>query len=363
MRRYSPPAESITEMRTSDLDYELPQELIAQTPIEPRDASRLMVVWRDEGRIEHRLFGELIEYLRPGDVLVCNESRVIPARLRAHKIPTGGKVELLLLTQREEGLWEALSKGRRVPIGCRLLIDQKATGEAERGREATIYGEIVGRTQGGKKLIRFSQPIKPHLSELGVVPLPPYIHRPLADAERYQTVYSRTEGSVAAPTAGLHFTPEYIERVRGHGVEFAFLTLHINWDTFRPVREESLEEHQMYSEYCELSSPVSDQLNRAIKEGRRIMAVGTTSVRVLETAAQEGAPRLRPYRGWASLFIYPGYHFRAVDALLTNFHLPRSTLLALVYAFAGKGLIDTAYREAIRLKYRFYSFGDCMLIL
>lgn len=350
-------------MKTSDLEYDLPQELIAQTPIEPRDASRLMVVWRDGERIEHRLFGDLIEYLGPGDVLVCNESRVISARLYAHKVPTGGKVELLLLTQREEGLWEALSRGRRVPLGCRLLIDRKRPDEAEQGREAPIYGEIVARTQSGSKLIRFSRPIKPHLSELGVVPLPPYIHRPLADAERYQTVYSKVEGSVAAPTAGLHFTPEYMKRLTEHGVEFAFVTLHINWDTFRPVREESLEEHQMYSEYCELPSPVADQLNRALEEARRIVAVGTTSVRALETAAQEGAPGIRPYRAWTSLFIYPGHRFRVVDALLTNFHLPRSTLLALVYAFAGKGLIDRAYQEAIEMRYRFYSFGDCMLIL
>jgi len=337
-------------LKASDLEYELPPELIAQEPIEPRDASRLMVLSRKEGSIEHGRFRELTRYLRAGDVLVCNDSRVIRARLRGQKVPTGGRVEILLLARKGESeVWEALIRGRKVRGGMGLSLSD--------GVEA----RVLGRAAAGSWLLGFSEPIEPHLAELGEVPLPPYIHRQLAQPERYQTVYSRPEGSVAAPTAGLHFTAEFMEELRGKGVEFAFLTLHIGWDTFRPVREEAVEEHRMHAEYGELSPEVAEGLNRARAEGRRIIAVGTTAVRLLETAAQGG--EVHPYRGRTSLFIYPGYEFRAVEALLTNFHLPCSTLLALVYAFAGKPLIDRAYQEAIRERYRFYSFGDCMFIL
>ncbi len=363
-------------MKTSDFDYELPQSLIAQTPIEPRDASRLMVLDRQAGVIEHRHFRDILEYLQPGDVLVCNESRVIPARLYGHKVPSGGKVELLLIAKRGENLWEALVRGRKIRMGTRIEIRDRGQGigDQELSPVSYIAGEVMGETGAGGWLIRFDRPIESSLDDLGVTPLPPYIHEPLSDAERYQTIYARVRGSVAAPTAGLHFTPRLIDEIGRKGVEFAFVVLHIGLDTFRPIKEEKVEDHRIHTEYCQLSSEVADQLNRARAEGRRIIAVGTTSVRVLETAAQAGKQQaddsaslpispLAPYSGWTDLFIYPGYPFRAVDVLLTNFHLPRSTLLLLVTAFASKDTIHRAYQEAIRKEYRFYSFGDCMLIL
>jgi len=354
-------------VKTSDFDYYLPQELIAQSPIEPRDASRLMVLDRKTGTIEHRVFSDLANYLTAGDVLVCNESRVIPARLFGRKVPTGGKVELLLVAKRGEQVWEVLTKGRKVRVGTRIELDRD-------GREGLV-GEVVGQAGEGARLIEFEVPIESFLDELGVVPLPPYIHEPLGEPERYQTIYARVKGSVAAPTAGLHFTPQLMRELEARGVEFAFLTLHIGLDTFRPVRTETVEDHPMHSEYCQLSLEVAEQINRAKAEGGRITAVGTTSVRVLETAARNLEPEtvrlsahgeawnLKPFNGWTDLFIYPGYQFRAVDALITNFHLPRSTLLMLVAAFTGKELIDKAYREAVQREYRFYSFGDTMLIL
>jgi S-adenosylmethionine:tRNA ribosyltransferase-isomerase len=367
-------------VKTSDFDYELSQSLIAQTPIEPRDASRLMVLDRRTETIEHRHFRDVLDDLQPGDVLVCNESRVIPARLYGRKVPSGGKVELLLITKRGENLWEALVRGRKVRVGTRIEIrdredrDRDRDSDRELSRASYIVGEVTGETEAGGRLIRFDRAIESALDDLGVTPLPPYIHEPLSDAERYQTIYARVRGSVAAPTAGLHFTPRLIDEIRRKGVEFAFVRLHIGLDTFRPIKEEKVEDHRIHTEYCRLPSEVADQLNRARAEGRRIIAVGTTSVRVLETAAQAGKQQadasassstslVVPYSGWTDLFIYPGYQFRAVDALITNFHLPRSTLLLLVAAFAGKNTIDRAYQEAIRKQYRFYSFGDCMLIL
>jgi S-adenosylmethionine:tRNA ribosyltransferase-isomerase len=370
-------------VKTSNFDYELPQSLIAQTPIEPRDASRLMVLDRRKGTIEHRHFRDILAYLQPGDVLVCNESRVIPARLYGRKVPSGGKVELLLIARRGENLWEALVKGRKVRMGTRIEIGNRGHwglgfGVWDLGKELSpvsyIAAEVMGETEAGGRLIRFDRPIESLLDDLGVMPLPPYIHEPLSDAERYQTIYARVRGSVAAPTAGLHFTPGLIDEIRQKGVEFAFVVLHIGLDTFRPVKEEKVEDHRIHTEYCELDPEVAGQLNRARAEGRRIIAVGTTSVRVLETAAQAGKQQaddsaslstslLVPYSGWTELFIYPGYRFRAVGALLTNFHLPRSTLLLLVAAFAGQDTTSRAYQEAIRKEYRFYSFGDCMLIL
>ncbi|MBM4464611.1 MAG: tRNA preQ1(34) S-adenosylmethionine ribosyltransferase-isomerase QueA [Chloroflexi bacterium] len=357
-------------MKTEEFDYHLPQELIAQSPIEPRDASRLMVLERKTGAIEHGTFHDLPGYLVAGDVLVCNESRVIPARLSGRKVPTGGKVEMLLVAKRGERIWEVLTKGRKVRVGTQV--------ELERDGGKGVVGEVIGQAGEGAGLIEFEVPIEPLLDEWGVVPLPPYIHEPLEEPERYQTIYARIKGSVAAPTAGLHFTPQLMRELEAKGVEFAFVTLHIGLDTFRPVRTENVEDHQIHSEYCKLSPNVAEQINHAKVNGRRIIAVGTTSVRVLETAArtnskvQTSKPKsdlrpetcdLRPFTGWTELFIYPGYQFRAVDALITNFHLPRSTLLMLVAAFAGKELIDSAYREAIQRGYRFYSFGDAMLIL
>lgn len=362
-------------MKTSDFDYCLPQELIAQSPIEPRDASRLMVLDRKTGAIEHRTFRDLADYLAAGDVLICNESRVVPARLSGRKVPTGGKVELLLVAKREEKVWEVLTKGRKVRVGTRIELDRDES-EAE-GAEGVV-GEVIGQAGEGVRLIEFEVPIEPLLDELGVVPLPPYIHEPLEEPERYQTIYARVKGSVAAPTAGLHFTPQLMKEFEARGVEFAFVTLHIGLDTFRPVRTENVEDHPMHSEYCKLSPEVAEQINRAKAEGGRIIAVGTTSVRVLETAVrlkakvqnpkskgdlEPGTWNLEPFSGWTDLFIYPGYRFRAVDVLITNFHQPRSTLLMLVAAFTGKELIDRAYQEAIRRGYRFYSFGDAMLIL
>jgi len=345
-------------MRTEEFDYHLPKELIAQSPIEPRDASRLMVLDRKTGTIEHKTFHDLADYLTAGDVLICNESRVVPARLFGRKVPTGGKVEILLVAKRGEEVWEVLTKGRKVRVGTRIELDWD---EGER-----LIGEVVGQAGEGARLMEFEVPIEPLLDQLGVVPLPPYIHEPLEEPERYQTIYARIKGSVAAPTAGLHFTPQLMEELEAKGVEFTFVTLHIGLDTFRPVRTENVEDHPMHSEYCRLDLEVAEQINRAKAVGRRIIAVGTTSVRVLETAVRDLGPEtcdLRPFTGWTNLFIYPGYQFHTVDALITNFHLPRSTLLMLVTAFTGKELLDRAYQEAIQRRYRFYSFGDVMLIL
>ncbi len=328
-----------------------------------------MVVHRDTGRIEHRIFREIGEYLRPGDLLVANQSRVIPARLFARKVPGGGRVELLLLARRDERTWESLVKGRKTPVGTRLVLPDPASGEVR------AEGEIVAWTEAGGRLIRWDRPIDALLDDLGIVPLPPYIHTPLADSERYQTVYARAAGSVAAPTAGLHFTPELLERLRGRGIELAFVTLDIGLDTFRPVETENIEDHHIHTERCTLAPEVAGQINRAKGEGRRVIAVGTTSVRVLETAAKKAVscqpsavsePQsavVNAFDGPTDLFIYPGYEFRVVDALITNFHLPRSSLLMLVSAFAGRELMMAAYEEARREGYRFFSFGDAMVIV
>lgn len=349
-------------MKTDWFDYDLPKELIAQKPVEPRDASRLMVVDRRTGEIAHRHFRDVVEYLRAGDLLVFNETRVIPARLRGHKVPTGGKVELLLLKKRDEWTWEALVGGKRVRPGTRLRF---ADGEGP-----TLEAEVVEELEGSGRVVRFARPVEPLLDRLGMVPLPPYIHEPLEDPERYQTVYARVAGSVAAPTAGLHFTPELLLRLREMGVQFAFLTLDIGLDTFRPVTEEEVEAHRMHTEFCRLPPETAHAVNQAHLEGRRVVAVGTTVVRVLESAAQacgeEGTcpfAQVAAFEGPTDLFIYPGYQFRVVDAMITNFHLPRSTLLMLVSAFAGRDLILRACRQAVAMRYRFFSFGDAMLIL
>lgn len=340
-------------MRTREFDYYLPPELIAQVPIEPRDASRLLVLHRDTGGMEHTIFREITRYLQPGDVLVANDSRVIPARLLARKVPTGGKAELLLLRRQDDVTWETLVRGRRMPIGTRL-----AFGEG-------LQGEIIAITPAGGRLVRFDRPIEALLPCLGLMPLPPYIRVPLAEPERYQTVYARIQGSAAAPTAGLHFTSELIARIQSMGVEFAFITLHIGLDTFKPIAAENIEEHRIHTEYCVVPPETVRAGQQAKAAGKRVIAVGTTTVRALESAARPGSGgwQLEPFSGSTSLYIYPGYQFKVVDAMITNFHLPRSTLLCLVSAFAGKELIDSAYKEAIRLGYRFYSFGDAMLLI
>lgn len=356
----------MSALRMADFDYHLPEELIAQEPIEPRDAARLMVLDRATESISHYHVRDLPDLLQPGDLLVFNESRVIRARLFARK-PTGGNVEVLLLRPQNEYVWEVLVRGR-VRVGTELTILESREGAPVAG------AKVVGEGEKGVRVLSFDRPALALAEEVGEVPLPPYIHRPLHDPERYQTVYARTPGSVAAPTAGLHFTPELLLRLRERGIEFAFVTLHVGLDTFQPVKEEWAEEHRIHREYCRLSVDVAERINQARLEGRRVIAVGTTSVRVLETAAlaavggcsdAESCPwrAVAPYEGWTDLYIYPGFQFRAVDALMTNFHLPRSTLILLVAAFAGREFILRAYEEAVRLRYRFYSFGDAMLIL
>ncbi len=339
---------------TADFDYDLPPELIAQTPIEPRDASRLLVVERATRRIEHARFGEIRHFLRAGDLLVLNNSRVLPARLTGRRLPSGGAVEALLVHEREPGRWEALLRpGKRIKEGQALVFGQgsvEASARVERWLE------------DGLCLLVF-EPGAP-LAELGSVPLPPYIHSRLQDPERYQTVYARRPGSAAAPTAGLHFTPELLDALRGQGVETAFLTLHVGPGTFRPVHVEDAREHPMHAEFYQIDAAAAAALTRARREGRRIIAVGTTSVRMLEQAgANFDGGEIRPQEGWTNLLILPGYRYRLVDGLLTNFHLPRSTLLMLVAALMGRDLMFEAYRAAIEQRYRFYSFGDAMLIL
>jgi len=353
-------------MKTSALDYPLPTELIAQEAVEPRDSSRLLVIHRATGELEHRIFHDIGAYLRPGDLLVANETRVIPARLFGRKEPTGGKVELLLLRSLDARRWHALVGGARTRVGTRIRL--------WRGEEPTaITAEITETGERGARVLTFSEPLEPHLDEIGSIPLPPYIHKPLDDPERYQTIYSRTPGSAAAPTAGLHFTPDLMLALRDQGVQFAFVTLHVGLDTFRPITEETLAAHQIHREWARLTPEVAAQINQAKMMGRRVIAVGTTSMRVLETAARHGLVQtpdgtcpwraLAPYEGFTDLYITPGFQFRVVDAMLTNFHLPRSSLLALVMAFAGVDLIRAAYAAAIHERYRFFSLGDATLIL
>jgi S-adenosylmethionine:tRNA ribosyltransferase-isomerase len=337
-------------MLLSDFQYELPQELIAQEPIYPRDASRLLVLHRASGRIEHRRFRDLGDHLKPGDVLVLNDSRVYPARLIARRA-TGARIELLLLRRLDARVWEALaSPGRRARPGEPLTLSDGQTGIL-----------IRDRTDTGGRIVEFlgDEPVDAILHRCGRMPLPPYIKADLKDQERYQTVYAREEGSAAAPTAGLHFTPEMLAELERAGVAVAKVTLHVGLDTFRPIREECIEKHRMHSEEYELLPEQADVINGA---AGRIVAVGTTSLRAIESAADD-AGRVRPGRRKTDLYVTPGYQFRVADALITNFHLPGSTLLVLVSAFAGRETVLAAYQEAIRLKYRFYSFGDAMLIL
>jgi len=335
-------------VKTSEFDYHLPPELIAQTPIEPRDAARLLRLDRSSGNIAHGLFYDLPDLLRPGDLLVANESRVIPARIFAKKVGTGGAVELLLLRRIDDVTWQALLRAHRLHVGLRIEL------------QPDLFAEVIEMSPGGERVLRFNQPIEPRLPQLGVTPLPPYIHTPLADPERYQTIYSHTPGSAAAPTAGLHFTPRLIDQLRARDIHMIYVTLHVGLDTFKPVETEVLEDHQIHTEYMEVNATVADQIRAAKREGRRVIAVGTTSVRVLETL---GKHDLQAFMGDTNLFIYPGFEYRVVDGMITNFHLPKSSLLMLVSAFAGKAKIDRAYAEAVDQRYRFFSFGDAMLIL
>ncbi len=345
-------------MKTGDFDYFLPPQLIAQTPIEPRDKSRLMAVNRRDGSMQNSVLADLGNYLEKGDVLVFNDSRVIPARLNGSKVDTGGRVEVLLLHHNGNGEWESLVRpGKRVGIGTRIEI----TADSASGNRKSVLAEVTGIKEDGIKLVRFSD--EEELLALGSMPLPPYIKTPLAEPERYQTVYAVEPGSAAAPTAGLHFTRQLLNGLQKQGIECLFTTLHIGLDTFRPVNEEDPQQHPIHREYAVIGKEAADKLNLARKEGRRIICVGTTTVRLLEYAARISDREIEPFRGWVDLFILPGYDFRITDGLVTNFHLPRSTLLMLVAAFAGQELIKKAYRKAIEEKYRFYSFGDCMLII
>ena len=345
-------------MKTSDFDYRLPPELIAQKPIEPRDHSKMMVLTRADGSIRHSHVYDLPDLLERGDVLVFNDSKVIPARLTGVRGGTGAKVEVLLLHRLSPGLWRALVKpGRRLGPGAVVEIP-------DAGTRCQMLAEVLEVEADGARIVRLTG--EEHIDSVGAVPLPPYIHEPLTDARRYQTVYARVEGSIAAPTAGLHFTPVLLDGVRALGVETVFVTLHVGWGSFRPVQSDDIQSHKMHVEYWELSEDAAGAINQARQEGRRVISVGTTAVRLLEQAAalsgeKDGA--LAAGSGWADLFILPDYRFRVVDALLTNFHLPRSTLLMLTSAFGGHDLTVQAYREAVDRHYRFYSFGDCMIIL
>ncbi len=339
-------------MKTSDFDYILPPERIAQTPVEPRHASRLMVLDRQRPDLTHTTFWNISHYLNPGDVLVINQTRVIPARVFAHK-DTGGKIELLLLRRADSLTWEALVGGKGIHPGRHLIVSEG------------LQAEVIADLEGSRRLIRFSEPVESYLPRVGEMPLPPYIHTRLADPERYQTVYATQPGSAAAPTAGLHFTPELMDHLQSRGIHFASVTLHVGLDTFAPVTEDDPRTHPIHTEWCELTPESAEQINAAHSAGGRVVAVGTTSVRTLKSAAQnaQGQKVVQPFAGPTSLFILPGYTFRAVDAIITNFHLPRSTLIMLVSAFAGRERILSAYQTAVQENYRFFSFGDAMLLL
>ena len=361
-------------MRTDDFDYHLPPELIAQTPAEPRDSSRLLTLDRNTGRVEHRQFRDILDLIPTGAVLVLNRSRVIPARLYGRRKGTGGRVELLLLRRESEGIWEALGKpGRSLRSGSVIRLESPTFSESGETPDASpilnhelVEAEVLSVGDEGIRRVRLSA--ESRIGVLGEMPLPPYIHQRLEDPERYQTVYSDKPGSAAAPTAGLHFTPELLDALRQRGVETAYVTLHVGLDTFRPVTEDNPAEHAIHTEYYELPSETAEILTRARAEGRPIFAVGTTSVRTLEQVGQDLAAAegrletIGPYSGQADLFILPGHRFRLVDGMITNFHLPRSTLVMLVSAFARRENILAAYQEAIAERYRFYSFGDAMLI-
>lgn len=340
-------------MKTSDFYYDLPQELIAQTPLDRRDASRLLTLDKTTGATRHMHFFDLPKLLRPGDCLVLNDSRVLPARLLGHREPGGGAVEVLLLVDKGDKVWECLVRpGKKVRTGTRLSFGG-----------GLLTAEVTDVVEGGNRLVRFEYEgiFLEILERLGKMPLPPYIKEELQDPERYQTVYSREVGSAAAPTAGLHFTKDLLRQVQDMGVSLAYVTLHVGLGTFRPVKEEEIADHEMHAEYCMISQETADLINRTKRDGGRVICVGTTSCRTIESwAAEDGT--MKETAGWTSIYIYPGYRFKVLDALITNFHLPESTLVMLVSALAGREHILAAYEEAVREKYRFFSFGDAMFI-
>ena len=340
-------------MKTHDFWYDLPEELIAQTPLQQRDSSRLLSLDRNSGEIRHRHFYDIIEDLRPGDCLVMNDSRVLPARLLGHR-PTGGAVEILLLRDLGTKQWECLCKpGRKMQVGSRVIF-----GNGE------LAAEVIEVKEDGNRIVRFEYDgiFLEVLERLGKMPLPPYIKEELSDQERYQTVYSRAVGSAAAPTAGLHFTQELLEKIRQKGVQTAFVTLHVGLGTFRPVKADEISDHHMHSELCMINQETADLLNATRRSGGRIICVGTTSCRTLESLVKDDGSFSEKSK-WTEIFIYPGYHFKAMDGLITNFHLPESTLVMLVSAFAGREHVLHAYEEAVKQRYRFFSFGDAMSIL
>ncbi len=339
-------------MKVTDFDYDLPKELIAQTPIEKRDESRLMVLDRSKETIEHRKFKDIVEYLKPGDVLVRNNTKVIPARLYGRK-ETGAHVEFLLLNNIEGDIWECIVRpGNKLHAGVKVIFG-----------DGLLKAEVIETMEGGTRKVKFYYDgiFNEILDKIGLMPLPPYIHESLKDNDRYQTVYAKYEGSAAAPTAGLHFTEELLQELQNMGVEVANVTLHVGIGTFRPVKEENVEEHKMHTEHFYIKKEDVEKINNAKKEGRRVIAVGTTSCRVLETIADENG-LVKETEADTGIFIYPGYKFKCLDGLITNFHLPQSTLLMLVSALAGKDYIMRAYKEAVKEKYRFFSFGDAMFI-
>ncbi len=341
-------------LKTSDFYYDLPQELIAQTPLQQRDASRLLVLHKENGSLEHRHFYDILDYLQPGDCLVMNNSRVLPARLLGKRLPGGGAAEVLLLKDKGDGLWECLVKpGKKMQTGAQVVFG-----------EGLLTATVEDVLENGNRMVRFHYEgiFLEILEQLGKMPLPPYIKEALEDGERYQTVYSKINGSAAAPTAGLHFTTELLEKLRDKGVELAYVTLHVGLGTFRPVKVEDVTKHQMHSEFCMLSQETAEILNAARKKGGRIVCVGTTSCRTLESLAEPDGT-FKEKSAWTDIFIYPGYAFKAMDALITNFHLPESTLIMLVSAFADYDKVMNAYSEAVRERYRFFSFGDAMLIV
>ena len=340
-------------MKTSDFDYDLPPELIAQTPTERRDASRLLCLDKTTGAFSHHHFYDLPDFLRPGDCLILNNSRVLPARLLGNRLPGGGACEVLLLIDRGENVWECIVRpGKHLRVGAKMSF---GAGE--------LAAEIADVLPDGNRLVKFSYEgiFLEVLERLGKMPLPPYIKAELQDKERYQTVYSKVNGSAAAPTAGLHFTPELLEKIRAMGVKLGYVTLHVGLGTFRPVKEDELEEHEMHSEYCVIPQETAELINETKANGGRVICVGTTSCRTVESWAGEDGT-MKPSAGWTSIYIYPGYRFKVMDALVTNFHLPQSTLLMLVSALAGREHVLAAYEEAVREKYRFFSFGDAMFI-
>jgi len=340
-------------LKVKDFYFDLPEELIAQHPIEKRDESKLMVLNKETGEIEHKVFKDIIDYLQPGDCLVLNNTRVLPARLIGAKEGSGGKIEFLLLKRIDKDTWQTLVKpGKRAQIGTRFVF-----GNGELKAVVTDMGEE------GSRIVKFEYEgiFEEVLDQLGQMPLPPYITERLEDRERYQTVFSKEVGSAAAPTAGLHFTEELLQSIRNKGVDIAFVTLHVGLGTFRPVKAENIEEHHMHSEYYQLSEEEANKINKAKEAGRRVIAVGTTSNRTIETIASPDG-RVKAQSGWTDIFIYPGYKFKVVDALITNFHLPESTLIMLISAFSTKEFVMNAYNEAIKNRYRFFSFGDAMFI-